>query len=50
MCHISSDVSVPQFRVDIKKAPIAEEGAEADAVLANVASTLRTVWGNFKHM
>lgn len=46
MCHILSDVPVPQFRVDIKKAPIAEEGAEADAVLANIASTLRTVCSN----
>ena len=36
-------MSSPQFKVDIRKAPIAEEGQEADAALASVASTLRAV-------
>ncbi|KAJ9659002.1 hypothetical protein H2201_007524 [Coniosporium apollinis] len=34
--------SAPQFKVDIRNAPIQEEDADADAALASVANALRT--------
>ncbi|KAF2115567.1 Muniscin C-terminal mu homology domain-containing protein [Lophiotrema nucula] len=34
-------VSTPQFKLDIRNAPIKEEEADADAALANMANTLR---------
>jgi len=37
------DASSPQFKLDIRNAPIQEEDGGAEAALANVASTLRAV-------
>jgi hypothetical protein len=33
----------PQFKLDIRNAPIQEEDGDADAALANMANTLRAV-------
>lgn len=33
----------PQFKLDIRNAPIQEEEGDADAALANMANTLRAV-------
>lgn len=36
-------MSQPNFKVDIRNAPIAEEDGDASAAMANVANTLRMV-------
>jgi len=33
----------PQFKLDIKNAPIQEEDGDANAAIANMANTLRAV-------
>lgn len=38
-----NDAPTPQFKVDIRNAPIPEEDGDANAALANVANTLRAV-------
>ena len=38
-----SDQNQPQFKLDIRNAPIHEEDGDAETALANVASTLRAV-------
>jgi hypothetical protein len=35
--------SAPQFKLDIKNAPIQEEDGDANAAIANMANTLRAV-------
>ncbi|KAF2495726.1 hypothetical protein BU16DRAFT_527494 [Lophium mytilinum] len=39
--QLANEASTPQFKVDIRNAPIQEEDGDADAALANVANTLR---------
>ena len=39
----TSDNPPPQFKLDIRNAPIQEEEGDADAALANMANTLRAV-------
>ncbi|KAF2835716.1 hypothetical protein M501DRAFT_941406 [Patellaria atrata CBS 101060] len=38
---VASESNAPQFKLDIRNAPIAEEDADAETALANVAYTLR---------
>jgi len=37
------DSPAPQLKVDIRNAPISEEGPDADTIMADMASTLRAV-------
>ena len=39
----ANETPTPQFKVDIRNAPIQEEDGDAETALANVANTLRAV-------
>lgn len=43
-CSVPNESNhAPQFKLDIRNAPIQEEEGDVDAALANVANTLRAV-------